>query len=178
MGALAFPTAARAADASSDLNPRPVIDFGFRFAILTSDSFVLPIAWDADLEATYHLTSAVRFGAYVATAQFTGTGDRFEKTSAVRFGARAELHPFPRSVVDPWLGATFGPFEATHNVASTGWGVDAAAEVGVDFHIGPVSIGPLFTAIMPLVNADLLRRRRLLHLVLPDGAPPRASLGR
>jgi hypothetical protein len=65
--------------------------------------------------AEYRAVPWLRLGTYVdyASVPIFGNNSVSEKGEAfddVRVGGRAELHPFPRFTVDPWIGTAFGVF--------------------------------------------------------------------
>jgi hypothetical protein len=102
-----------------------------------------------------------RFGGYFEWGGVsTGSSDQAtllqEYFQAYRFGIRGQWHARPTRTIDPWLGASFGPFVTTdlqlldHSGGVAGrWGVDLGVDAGIDFHVGVFTFGPVFTLVVP-----------------------------
>jgi hypothetical protein len=127
---------------------------------------------DVGVTAEYRGVPWLRLGTYVdyVSVPIFGNNSVSEKGEAfddVRFGGRAELHPLPRFVVDPWIATAFGAFHVP-SVEYLGsairpygnmTGVDLQIDGGVDFQLGSgVSIGLYYLWVDPLTSRAAFAR--------------------
>ncbi len=148
------------ADGSIALNARagvakPFGDIGDGVSLSDSVEWAFPLQADLQFRFTKQL-SVGAYGRYAATTLASRTSDACTgfscKLADVGLGAIAEYRFSSRLEGGPWIGALVG-YErlqgdvssggtAPTKVSSTMSGFEAGAQVGVDFELGGVTIGP------------------------------------
>jgi len=160
-----------AAPARAQDEPRKHVDAAARFGVIGSTGFLgFGVLFGA--EAAYIITPPWRMGGYFEWAGVqTPSSDRAiiydEHFEAYRFGVRGQWHARPARAVDPWIGASFGPFVTTDlelfrkygaNVTAGRWGVDIGFDAGIDFHLGIFTFGPVFMLVVPFGPVQQVER--------------------
>jgi outer membrane autotransporter protein len=148
------------ADGSIALNARagvakPFGDFGNGIALADSVEWGFPLQADLQFRFAKQL-SVGAYGRYAATTLASKTSDACTafscKLADIGFGAIAEYRFSDRLEGGPWIGALVGYEMLRGDISSGGStptkvssktsGFEAGAQVGVDFELGGVTIGP------------------------------------
>ncbi len=138
---------------------------GIRGGFASSASWTQTLGPILALWADVRLLPELRVGAHLEYVRVTSaSGDSAaaggEQVQAARFGGQVEAHVAPRSIVDPFVGISFGGFHATRGgvapFSGSGFGLALGAELGVDFRItNNVTIGPVVLIVVPLTSTKL-----------------------